>query len=76
MVDDIQRTLGNIETKIDSLAERMDRQNDHLFGTGGLEQRLRGVENEQAVIRGKAVMISAAISAAIASVAAYFHWGK
>ena len=76
MTDDIQRTLGNIETKIDGLAERMDRQNDHLFGPGGFEQRLRGVETEQAVIRAKAGVISAAVSATIALIASYFHWGK
>ena len=76
MTDDIQNVLGRIETKIDGLGERMDRQNDHLFGRGGVEARLRLVEIEQAVIRGKAGVISAIISAMVAAVVSFFHWGN
>ena len=76
MTDDIQNTLGRLETKIDGLGERMDRQSGFLFGHGGLEQRLRAVENEQAVIRGKAGVISAVISAMVAAVVSFFHWGN
>ena len=76
MTDDIQRMLGSIDAKIDSLTERMDRQNEHLFGQHGIEYRLRSVENEQSIIRGKTAVIAAVISAAIASIATFFHWSK
>ena len=76
MTDDIQRMLGSIDAKIDSLTERMDRQNEHLFGHYGVEHRLRSVENEQSVIRGKTAVIAAVISAVIASIATFFGWSK
>lgn len=76
MTDNIERTLGSIEGKIDGLVQRMDRQTAHLFGQGGMEERLRRVENEQSVIRGKAGAISAAISAVIALIVSFFHLGK
>ena len=56
--DDIERTLGRIEQKIDDLGDRMDRHADSIYKEGGVEPRLRDVEGDVIKIKG----ISAAIA--------------
>lgn len=58
----IERTLGQIEGKIDSLIERMDRQQEGLYNPGGLEPRIRGVEGDMRAIKAQAGVISFVVS--------------
>ena len=71
---DIGNTLGRIEQKIDDVVNRLDRQNESLFGQGGIEPRLRKIETEMAVIETKAGFISALISGAVALAATAIGW--
>lgn len=63
--DNIERTLGRIEQKIDDLGERMDRHADSIYKEGGVEPRLRDVEGDVREIKTKAGVIAAAISVLI-----------
>ena len=60
--DHLERTLGQIEGKIDGLIERMDRQQEHLYNPGGLEPRIRGVEGDMREIKAQAGLISFVVS--------------
>lgn len=62
MNDQMERTLGQIEGKIDGLIERMDRQHEGLYGHGGLEPRLRSVEGDMRAIKAQAGLISFVVS--------------
>ena len=61
MEEEIGHTLGRIEEKIDGLMNRMDRQQESLYGRGGMETRVRGLEQDMAVIKTKAGFLSAGI---------------
>ena len=65
MPDEIQKTLGRIEEKVDGLCDRIDRQGQAIYGSGGIEPRLRFVEQDMAVIKTKAGVVSAAVSTII-----------
>lgn len=72
--DNIERTLGRIEQKIDDLGERMDRHADSIYKEGGVEPRLRDVEGDVREIKTKAGMIAAAISILIGALGWLFSF--
>ena len=58
----IERTLGQIEGKIDGLIERMDRQHAGMYGSEGLEPRVRTVEGDMRAIKAQAGLIAFVVS--------------
>lgn len=58
----IERVLGQIEGKLDSLIDRMDRQTEDLYGPGGVEPRVRAVEGDMRAIKAQAGLISFIVS--------------
>ena len=67
--DDIQNSLGRIEQKVDSLqdqmGERLGRLDNMLFDR--IEPRMRNLENDMAVVKTKASMVSAMVAVVVAA---------
>ena len=61
MSDDVQRTLGRLEGKIDSIQSSVARTEQRV---GGIDERLRTVEKKSAI---NSAVISTAISAGTAA---------
>ncbi|OHD26025.1 MAG: hypothetical protein A2Y38_02465 [Spirochaetes bacterium GWB1_59_5] len=63
---DLERAVGRLEGKIESgfkdLGNRMDRMIDAIYGSEGIEPRLREVEGDVREIKAKAGMIAAIVS--------------
>ena len=76
--DDIERTLGRIEQKIDDLGDRMDRHADSIYKEGGVEPRLRDVEGDVREIKTKnarkAGVIATAVSITIGALGWFFNF--
>ena len=72
--DDIERTLGRIEQKIDDLGDRMDRHADSIYKEGGVEPRLRDVEGDMREIKTKAGVIATAVSITIGALGWFFSF--
>ena len=70
--DDIERTLGRIEQKIDDLGDRLDRHTDSIYKEGGIEPRLRDVEGDVREIKTKAGVIATAVSIVIGALGWFF----
>lgn len=62
MDNDLQRTLGQIEQKIDDLRERLDRHGESHRGPDGIEFRLRTVEGDIREVKAKAGVIAFMVS--------------
>ena len=71
--DDIERTLGRIEQKIDDLGERVDRHTDSIYKEGGVEPRLRDVEGDVREIKTKAGVIATVVSVLIGALGWFFN---
>jgi len=63
---DVSEKLGSIETELKSLNQRFDRLLDGLYGSNGIEKRLRGVENKSYMIWGAIGVLSCAAMLVIA----------
>lgn len=77
-MDDIERALGRIEQKVDSLKEniegRLTRLNDHLFQEGGLEPRVLDLEKDVVAIKTKTSIAAAIVSAVVTSLFMVAGW--
>ncbi len=72
MTGNIERALGRIEQKVDSLhahiTERVNGLHGSVFGQAGIEPRMRAVEMDNAATKAKAGVISLVISTAISGI--------
>ena len=79
MAEDIERTLGRIEQKVDSLKEAMAEQfcrvDSILFDRGtGLEPRIRGLETDVVTIKTKASIAALIVSSVVTGLFAIAGW--